>query len=70
MEFGKLFSVVKGLLKELFLYNPTFIYLCIKVTILSVSDNKIRITVDDKRTPTYNQEGNLLQEPITQKPGG
>jgi len=26
---------------------------------LSVSDNKIRITIDDKRIPTCNQGGNL-----------
>lgn len=38
-----------------------------KVTILSVSDNKIRITIDDKKIPAYNQEGNLSQELITKK---
>lgn len=45
--------------------NTKFIF---KITILSVFDNKIRITVDDKRIPTYNQEGNLSEEPITKKP--
>jgi len=37
--------------------NPKFIIK--QVTILSISDNKIWITVDDKRIPTCNQRGNL-----------
>jgi len=57
--------VIKVLLKYyqeriIFLRTKFKIYNKTQVTILSISDNKIRITVDDKRIPTCNQGGNLF----------